>query len=407
MTELIKHSDTDNLPAFGSVFTGIGGFDLGIERAGWKAAWQIENDRYCNRIMKGMFPDVPKHGDIRTVDYGGLERVQLICGGFPCQDVSVAGQRKGLAGDQSGLFFDFMRIVADVLPRWILIENVPGLLSSNAGRDMGTVLGALGKLGYWWAYRCLDSQYFGVPQRRRRIYIVGHLGAPCSPEILFESESVYGHLTTGRTKGKEVAKSLRARFDSGSDESRDTLIKGKEMPTVSHPIIASGNNSFDDSLETYVIQEDPFAFSAGNSPESYGIGLDEGITPPLGSVNSGSTQVPTIPFNCQQDPIISDGVAQGLNTRYDQAVMIPDLRRHDENHRSLIREKPSLNTDNNDLLFHQSVVRRLTPRECERLQGFPDDWTKGGKDAPRYRTLGNAVTVPVATWIAGRILNLI
>lgn len=373
MTELIKHPDIDDLPSFGSVFTGIGGFDLGIERAGWKAAWQIENDRYCNRIMEGMFPDVPKHGDIRTVDTGNLGRVDLICGGFPCQDVSVAGKRKGLAGDQSGLFFDFMRIVADVLPRWILIENVPGLLSSNGGRDMGTVLGTLGKLGYWWAYRCLNSQYFGVPQRRRRIYIVGHLGASCSPEILFESESVYGHLATGGTTGKEVAKSLRGRFDSGSDESRDTLIQGKEMPTVSHPVIASGNNSFDDSLETYVIQEDPQEDAA-------------------------------IAFNCQQTPI-SDDVPHSLATRYDQAVMIPDLRRHDENHRGLIREKPSLNTDNNDLLFHQSVVRRLTPRECERLQGFPDDWTKGGKDAPRYRTLGNAVTVPVATWIAGRILN--
>lgn len=407
MTELINHSDTDNLPTFGSVFTGIGGFDLGIERAGWKAVWQIENDRYCNRIMKGMFPDVPKHGDIRTVDTDRLGRVELICGGFPCQDVSVAGKRKGLAGDQSGLFFDFMRVVADVLPRWVLIENVPGLLSSNVGRDMGTVLGTLGKFGYWWAYRCLDSQYFGVPQRRRRIYIVGHLGAPCSPEILFEPQSVYGHLETGGTTGKEVAKSLRRRFDSGSEESRDTLIQAKEMPKVSHPLIASGNNSFDDSLETYVIQDDPaFAFSAGNSAESYGLGLDEGITPPLRSVNNGSTQGPTIAFNCQQTPI-SDDVPHSLATRYDQAVMIPDLRRHDERHRGLIREKPSLNTDNNDLLFHQSVVRRLTPRECERLQGFPDDWTKGGKDAPRYRTLGNAVTVPVATWIAGRILNLL
>ncbi len=374
MTELTEHPDIVDLPLFGSVFTGIGGFDLGIERAGWKAAWQIENDQYCNRIMKGMFPDVPKHGDIRTVDTGRLGRVQLICGGFPCQGVSVAGKREGLAGKQSGLFFDFMRIVADVLPSWILIENVPGLLSSNDGRDMGTVLGALGKLGYWWAYRCLDSQYFGVPQRRRRIYIVGHLGASCSPEILFEPESVYGHLATGRTTGKEVAKSLRARFDSGSDESRDTLIEGKEMPTVSHPVIASGINKFDDSLETYVIQEDP--------------------------------QAPAIAFNCQQTPI-SDDVPHSLATRYDQAVMIPDLRRDDENHRGMICEMPSLNTDNNDLLFHQSLIRRLTPRECERLQGFPDDWTKGGKDAPRYRTLGNAVTVPVATWIAGRILNLI
>ena len=375
MTELTKHQDIDDLPTFGSVFTGVGGFDLALERAGWKAAWQSENDRYCNRIMKGMFPDVPKHGDIRTVDTGRLGRVRLICGGFPCQDVSVAGLRKGLAGKQSGLFFDFMRIVADVLPSWILIENVPGLLSSNDGRDMGTVLGTLGKLGYWWAYRCLDSQYFGVPQRRRRIYIVGHLGAPCSPEILFEPESVYGHLETGRTTGKEVAKSLRGRFDSGSDESRDTLIQGKEMPTVSHPVIASGNNSFDDSIETYIIQEDPFAFSAGNSEKAYGLGLGEGIAPPLRSVESGNNQVPTIAFNCQQTPI-SDDIPHGLATRYDQAVMI-----------------------------HQSVVRRLTPRECERLQGFPDDWTKGGKDAPRYRVLGNAVTVPVATWIAERILK--
>lgn len=171
---------------FGSVFAGIGGFDLGLERAGWEGRWQIENDPFCNKILQKYWPKVKKYGDIKEIETKELEAIDLICGGFPCQDLSVAGKRVGLVGERSNLFWEFMRLVIDLRPSWLLIENVLGLLSSQEGRDMGTLLGNLGDNGYWWAYRVLDSQYFGVPQQRRRIFIVGHYGTPCPPEILFD-----------------------------------------------------------------------------------------------------------------------------------------------------------------------------------------------------------------------------
>ena len=194
------------------MFTGVGGFDLGLERAGMEITWQVEYDEQCQQVLRRHWPGCELYGDVREV--GGpvpkvragirqqrpdharaddswppqqrtmdanaeqttLAPVDLICGGFPCQDLSVAGNRAGLDGERSGLWHEFRRIIGEVAPRWVLIENVPGLLSSNDGRDMGVVLSGLEELGYGWAYRVLDSQHFGVPQRRRRVFIVGHLG---------------------------------------------------------------------------------------------------------------------------------------------------------------------------------------------------------------------------------------
>jgi DNA-cytosine methyltransferase len=160
----------------GSLFSGIGGIDLGLERAGMKVVWQVENNEFCRKALRKHWPGVKLYGDIREIQGNELEPVDLICGGFPCQDLSVAGKRAGLAGERSGLFYEFARIIDELAPRWVLIENVPGLLSSNGGRDMGAVLGTLAELGYGYAYRVLDAQYFGVAQRRRRVFIVGCFG---------------------------------------------------------------------------------------------------------------------------------------------------------------------------------------------------------------------------------------
>ena len=160
---------------FGSLFSGIGGFDLGLARAGMECAWQVEIDEQCGAVLEHHWAGVTRHGDITEVRGSELGGVDLVCGGFPCQDLSVAGRRAGLAGERSGLFHEFMRIVDEVSPRWVLLENVPGLLSSNGGQDMLTVVRTLGELGYWWSYRILDAQYFGLAQRRKRVFIVGCL----------------------------------------------------------------------------------------------------------------------------------------------------------------------------------------------------------------------------------------
>ncbi len=184
--------------------------DLGLEQAGIKIEWQVEIDEYRRSILAKHWPDTPRSSDIRGVSGQGLKQVDLICGGFPCQDLSVAGKREGLKGERSGLFFELARVVRIRKPRWILVENVPGLLSQDEGEAMGQVIETFSELGYGLSWRVLDSQYFGVPQRRRRVYIVGRLGGPCPREILFEPESGEGSPQEGGKAEQEVAKPLGA-----------------------------------------------------------------------------------------------------------------------------------------------------------------------------------------------------
>lgn len=194
----------------GSLFSGIGGFDLGLNRAGMDCVWQVEKDEKCRDILARHWPDVKRYGDVRDVGKRNLETVELVCGGFPCQDLSVAGRREGLAGERSGLWFEFIRIVEEIKPEWVVIENVAGLLSSGEGRDMGILLGGLAKCGYWWAYRVLDSQFWGVPQRRRRVFIVASLTAGCPEAVLFEPEGSPWDTPPSREAGARIAASLTA-----------------------------------------------------------------------------------------------------------------------------------------------------------------------------------------------------
>lgn len=193
---------------FGSLFAGIGGFDLALERAGMTCAFQVEIDPECRRVLAERWPDVPRYADIRHVRRNEIHvpTIDLLCGGFPCQDISVAGKRAGLAGQRSGLWWEFHRLIDELAPEWVLAENVPGLLSSGNRHDMGIVIGSLSELGYGVAWRVLDAQNFGVPQRRRRVFIVGHRGEPWSApsEILFEPESVPWDSAARRTSAKDI-----------------------------------------------------------------------------------------------------------------------------------------------------------------------------------------------------------
>ena len=178
-----------------SLFTGVGGFDLGLERAGHRIVAQCEADEKARAVLRRHWPYVPIHDDVVT--YQPTEEADLVCGGFPCQDLSVAGKRAGLAGERSGLFFEAARISDLVLGDggWVLIENVPGLLSSNGGRDFGVVLATLANLGFYdLAWRVLDSRFFGVPQRRRRVLILARRArGRRAAEVLLEPESGGGN----------------------------------------------------------------------------------------------------------------------------------------------------------------------------------------------------------------------
>ncbi len=161
---------------FGSLFAGIGGLDLGLERAGMECRWQVEIDDYAQRVLAKHWPDVRRHDDIRTWPQPGAERVDLICGGFPCQDISYAGQGAGLSGERSGLFYELIRVVREMEPRYVLLENVAALLT----RGLDDVLGTLASLGFDAEWHCIPAAAVGAPHIRDRVFVVAY--AVCGPQ---------------------------------------------------------------------------------------------------------------------------------------------------------------------------------------------------------------------------------
>jgi DNA (cytosine-5)-methyltransferase 1 len=177
-------------PTIGSLFAGIGGFDIGFENAGFTTAWQVEINPVCRAVLADRFPQATQYDDVRLCGAANLSPVDVITGGFPCQDVSAMGKRRGLAGSRTGLFFEVIRIIDELRPQWLVLENVTGLLNSNDGEDFQTVIAALAECGYLGCWRVLDAQYFGVPTRRRRVFMVAGLGKHPPFELLADTEPV-------------------------------------------------------------------------------------------------------------------------------------------------------------------------------------------------------------------------
>ena len=351
-----------------STFSGVGGLDLGLHQAGWRHELLCERDEYRRAVLATRFPGVPILDDVRLVREGLVgngsggrnprdagqrhprTHPDLLCGGFPCQDLSVAGRRAGLAGERSGLFFEFARIADALRPRWLLIENVPGLFTSNGGRDFGELLGTLADLGYGVAWRVLDSRHFGVPQRRRRVFIVGcdvggRTGAERAGQVLAVGSGCQRHSQAGGEAGAGAADGVGGGV-AGTLQS-------------AHRAVPSAEEAADGQIVVNALDR-----QAGGPDDN--------------SAQAGHL-VPT-GFHLTQDPIHLEGASLPLG------------------HKSA---RNGVQT--------AAGVRRLTPRECERLQGFPDDWTliewrgKPAPDSRRYAACGDAVTVPVARWIGERI----
>jgi len=307
-------------PRVASFFSGIGGFDLAFEKAGFEVTFQCEVDSYCNDILSHHWPKVKKSKDIKELTYEEIPTSDVWCAGFPCQDVSLARARPraGLKGERSGLFYQFAELVSQGLPRIVVLENVPGLLNSHEGRDFAIIIRTLAELGYGVGWRVLNSKHFGVPQSRQRVFIVGcHRDWRRAGQILFEPERGAGHLEKGRKPGEKSLSPFRECATPTSPERTEAILNGHTpyVPKLAFCLAAtSGRHTGTDWSRTYV--------------------------------------------------------------------------------------------------SYKKDVRRLTPEECERLQGFPADWTQPTNlfddpdeiDSLRYAALGNAVSVPVARWLAQRIL---
>lgn len=236
-----------------SFFTGIGGFDLAFERTGHEIVFQCEIDEFCLSILDNNWPNVNRIRDILELNNGAtIPEAEIWCAGFPCQDVSLARARKrdGLNGARSGLFFQFAALLADARPPIVIVENVPGLLSSNSGADFQVVIQALAKIGYSVGWRVLDSRYFGVPQSRSRVYIVGHLGGPSGiAEVLFESERGEGEPAPGKGSRKNSVSPFK---ESLRDHGTGAIVQ-----RISYCIAAtSGRHTGTDWSRSYVCYAD-------------------------------------------------------------------------------------------------------------------------------------------------------
>lgn len=369
-----------------SLFSGIEAASVAWEPLGWEPVCFAELDEFPSAVLAERYPEVPNVGDVTKMNWKKhRNKVGLVVGGSPCQSFSIAGKREGLQGE-SGLMFEYIRAVREIRPRWFLWENVPGALSSENGEAFRQLLSEMDKLGYGLAWRVLDAQFFGVAQRRRRLFLVGRLGAEPPAEVLFEPDCLSGNPQSSREKRKELAARAGCRascagfkYSAGSsaqsvgyeDELSNTVTADWHAPAV----FGFAQNSRDGAV--LCIADDNA--KAAIDRDMCG-SLKVGGAPPM--------VAKTLLVRCGKEgggkgALVSDDVSLTLATTNAQA-----------------------------LFPGGATVRRLTPRECERLQGFPSDWTKipyRGKpadecpDGPRYKAVGNSMAVPVMRWIGERI----
>ena len=425
----------------GSLFAGIGGFDLAFARNGFEVRWTVEIEPACRNVLAKQFPEAKQYEDVRQAGAHNLERVDIVCGGWPCVDVSVAGQRRGIMAERSGLFFQMLRVIDELQPAFALFENVPGLLSTcscarcrractrcgsiagaddtvcavcggvefrgkvlpnHRGADWFAVLSAFGVVGYHGATTLLDARWFGVAQRRRRLY------------------GLFARADLGKRGGM-----AQARQDFGS------------LAGLCAEILAFSERLRGDTQASAEAGPDP-ASEAGASAEDDG-GAEKVYPSAEATSALASNQVPAvmpeppevIAFdNGQGDPNTSeDGTAYALNGQSHGGVMY-EMAHADEairengdvaltlqqrmgtggNQVPLVEAATDKAESTAQMHIAQSIgIRRLTPTEAERLQSFPDGWTAVGangkkiSDGARYRMLGNAICVNVVAWIAKRL----
>lgn len=399
---------------YGSLFSGVGGFDMGFDQAGYDCVFQVEWDKHCQQILAKHWPEVPKWSDVQEVNGAEIPPCDVLTFGSPCQDLSVAGKRAGLDGGRSSMFYEATRIIKEmrnatksVYPRVVVWENVPGALSSNNGADFGQVLDTLADIGavdIHWAV--LDAQHFGVPQRRRRIFVVAIFDPAaadnCPETLLPVTKGSRGDFKKSRTAKQNPARTINESINTGDEQTRLTPV-------------------------AYSIREDAKANNFSVTETDVDLCLN-GLVP---STQSHHAQI----FIAEPQPIIfENSYRDGPRVGKDICHTLPAKMGLGGGNTPMIAEVTyAFDTQfgSNAAVFEDTsptlkssqqppsvsppglAVRRLTPLECERLMGWPDDhtrWTADGKeqaDTNRYKQCGNGVATPVARWIAQHIKALL
>jgi DNA (cytosine-5)-methyltransferase 1 len=412
---------------YGSVCSGIEAASVAWESLGWKASFLSEIETFPRRVLAHHYPNTKLHGDFTTIKKDDYDPIELLVGGTPCQSFSVAGLRAGLDDPRGNLMLEFGSLARRLNPKWLVWENVPGVLSSNRGRDFGTFLGMLGELGYGFAYRVLDAQYFGVAQRRRRVFVVGCFGDwRSAAAVLFDTESLRGNTPPSREAGEVAAANIEKGVGTCS---------GK--PVFGTLLANCGTKQWLGNQEALSGDYHVFALAGntiGRQPENggNGNGYDEsGVSYTLTKTDQHAICYPINTQIATRHEAMGKGTGMGIGFESDPAYTLQAAHSHavafafDSLSSNSMKSRnpisgcnevdvsktidtsglnPSCNQGGNAVL-QTMQVRRLTPTECERLQGFPDGYTNipGASDTGRYKALGNSMAVPVMKWIGERI----
>ena len=452
-----------------SVCSGIEAASKAWEPIGWEPVAFSEIEPFPSEVLKHHWPKVPNLGDMSKHEQWTIQSgsVDLLVGGTPCQSFSVAGLRQGLKDPRGNLMLTYLAIAERLKPRWLVWENVPGVLSSNGGKDFGSFLGALGELGYEWAYRVLDAQWFGVAQRRRRVFVVAHLGeGNLAAKVLFESESVRRDTPPSREARQGVATNVAPSLTASNDPSRSpqssevTQQVNAVLEAVAETLMASdykgpGHNR-DHNFITEPVIIDRAAFNQGENAQykpriEHGETMDslvargphavafqtselrltgklteQTVCPTLkANTKAGDTEVKVVlyenhpndsrvtgPHDVDPSCVSRYGTGGGNVPLVQEGVDLYNQALTGDVHCPLRTAgghgAPAALVQPEDRM----AVRRLTPKECERLQGFNDDHTMipwrnkpadQCPDGPRYKALGNSMAVPCMAWIGKRI----
>lgn len=367
------------------LFAGIGGFRLGLEQASprFKTVWANEIDKHASQIYRTHWNDGSLHeGDIREIQTSDIPDIDLLAGGFPCQPFSMAGKREGFADTRGTLFHEILRVAKAKQPKMLFLENVKGLLSHDNGDTFETILRALGNAGYWWEYKVLNSKFFGVPQNRERVFIIGHSRNHSTRQVfnITSTDQPTYETDSGKSPPTQLAHALTA-TDAKQHGDGNYVVQLKRTRADGNHMI----RTYEDEVPTLTSQ---MGTGGGNVPmivadrtRSYaGLGRNIESPKPIANTLSG----------VQKDNLVLlDNLGGNIKER---------IKPLDGNTAwTLGGSKTGIQ--------HEQTLRRLTPTECERLQGFLDGWTEGISDTQRYKCLGNAVTVNVIEAIGELILE--
>ena len=448
-----------------SVCSGVEAASVAWKGLDWNPLAFSEIEKFPSEVLQHHYPNVENLGDMTNYKEWnfGKQSVDVVVGGTPCQSFSVAGLRKGMEDPRGNLALTFCAILDKFRPKWFVWENVPGVLSSNKGRDFGSFLGAVAELGYGASYRVLDAQNFGVPQRRRRVFVVGHLGdwSPTA-EVLFEPESLSRHIEESRKKRKDTPRDSSLGIDtSGPLAARDHKDMGtdglnktssKMIPTIAH-CLETTSNDYSRADGFNMIPEKADALLARDNK---GLSVDDIHNKAIVEVfeNHGTdSRVKDMGDTCStvtarwgtggnNVPFVKEPVSHGFepgiakregnpsrfteeksptiraNMGDNQVSVAYSVREDAKKGNMSVTEldvsncisahQPSIMSHHAQTFINDMAVRKLTPVECERLQGFPDNYTNIKENCPdghRYKAMGNSMAVPVMRWIGERINN--